>query len=166
VLRGQAALELGVGAHQRGVGPQGVAERQLLAPARAAGEQQVQVRRAVPVHDLDEEAAPRPGVELGRDEVPARGCQRLRDLAGPLQVEHRRLHVEDGLGRQAGHGGRAHVLDRGDPPGRERGVQLGAQLGSTTRPRRLPRLHLHLLGRPGRPVAHAAASHRRWTVRP
>lgn len=140
--------------HERRVSAQRIAESHLLFSARAAGRQQVQVRCAMLVDHLNQEATPRPGVEVGRDEVPAGSGQDLCYGVRTVKINDGGLHVDDRLGHQAWHSSRSNVLGWGNQPAGEHCIQLPAQLRPATLPLLVGRLNMHLLRRPRRPLAH------------
>lgn len=107
------------------------------------------------VADLDEEAAPWPGVEFRRHEVPPAPGQRLGDRRSAAEVGNGGLQVEDRLGRQPRHGCRPDVLHGCDQPPGER-HQFVAQHLTAPLLLRVRRADLHPRRRPRRPVRHTA----------
>jgi hypothetical protein len=102
------ALELRVGRRLVRVRAQEVAHGEVPALLVAAGLADVEVVRPRPLgRTAEEEVVGHLGVG---DEAVAEARERIAEGAERLERRDRELQVEDRLGRQPGHGGRADVL--------------------------------------------------------
>ncbi len=125
--------------------------QQLLAPAGMGEPHQMQVCDPPVAFGLDQQAPPRPPVQLRRYLMPSGRGESRSNVPGAVQVVHGRLQIEDGLGCQARHRGGPEVLDRRNQPGSEHRVQQPALVLSGLPPRTVRRHHVDLLGGPRRP---------------